>query len=92
MAVADGAGLPVAISVAGALPHEVTLVEPNFETRLVEELTQRLIGDKRYDSDPLDEALEAMGIQIIAPPSGWSPKRSHVGVLGGGGRDGVSPR
>jgi Transposase and inactivated derivatives len=27
----------------------------------------RLIGDKAYDSDPLDEELQSQGIELIAP-------------------------
>ncbi len=30
-------------------------------------LPKRLIGDKAYDSDPLDECLRAQGIELIAP-------------------------
>ena len=67
MAVADGAGLPVAISVGSASPHEVRLTEDVLEARFVEERPQCLIGDRAYDSDPLDERLEAQGVQLIAP-------------------------
>jgi transposase len=67
MAVADGASLPIAISVGSASPHEVKLVEPTLEARFVDEQPERLIGDKAYDSDPLDERLEAQGVQMIAP-------------------------
>jgi transposase len=31
------------------------------------EVPQRLIGDRAYDSDPLDEQLRAQGIELIAP-------------------------
>ena len=37
MAVADGASLPVAISVGSASPHEVRLTEGVLEARFVEE-------------------------------------------------------
>ena len=67
MAVADGAGFPVALSVGSASPHEVTLVEETLEKRLVEEKPKRLIGDRAYDSDPLDEKLAKQEIQLIAP-------------------------
>lgn len=43
------------------------LVEPTLEARFVNEQPERLIGDKAYDSDPLDERLEAQGVQMIAP-------------------------
>ena len=67
MAVADGAGFPVAISVGSASPHEVTLVEDTLEKRFTTEKPERLIGDRAYDSDPLDERLQEQGIQLIAP-------------------------
>lgn len=31
------------------------------------ELPARLIGDRAYDADPLDEALLELGIEMIAP-------------------------
>ena len=67
MAVADGAGFPLAISVGSASPHEVTLVEDTLDKRFTKEMPERLIGDKAYDSDPLDERLQQQGIQLIAP-------------------------
>ena len=67
MAVADRSGHPVAIDVAEASPHEVTLVETTVEARFVEEQPQRLIGDKAYDSDELSEDFAARGIEPIAP-------------------------
>ena len=67
MAVADGAGFPIALSVGSASPHEVRLVEETLEKRLVEEMPERLIGDRAYDSDPLDERLAARGVLLIAP-------------------------
>jgi len=67
MAVADRTGLPVAISVASASPHEVTLVETTLEVRFTKGCPQRLIGDKAYDSDPLNERLAENGVELIAP-------------------------
>lgn len=67
MAVADGAGFPVAISVGSASPHEVKLVEKTLDERLVDANPERLIGDRAYDSDPLDETLAKRGILLIAP-------------------------
>ncbi len=67
MAVADGAGFPVALSVGSASPHEVRLVEETLEKRLVDDTPERLIGDRAYDSDPLDEKLAEQGIRLIAP-------------------------
>jgi transposase len=67
MAVADSAGLPVAIHTAAASPHEVTLVTDTIIESFVDEFPERLIGDKAYDSDPLDEELAAAGIEMISP-------------------------
>jgi transposase len=67
MAVADGAGFPLAISVGSASPHEVKLVEDTLNRRFTEEMPERLIGDRAYDSDPLDERLQQQGIEMIAP-------------------------
>jgi transposase len=67
MAIADRAGLPVAVHVEAASPHEVTLVAPTLAACFVEDRPERLIGDKAYDSDPLDATLAAQGIAMIAP-------------------------
>jgi len=67
MAVADRTGLPVAIHATSAAPHEVTLVAQTLSQVIVPEPPQRLIGDRAYDSDPLDEKLQAAGIEMIAP-------------------------
>ena len=67
IAVADSSGLPLAVSVESASPHEVTLVERALESRFVEEKPKRLIGDRAYDSDPLDTELRRQGIEMIAP-------------------------
>ncbi|MER3553063.1 MAG: hypothetical protein C4331_01555 [Meiothermus sp.] len=72
MGVADAAGFPVAIYTTSARPHEVTLVQSTLAQALTQELPQRLIGDKAYDSDPLDTSLQQPriepGIELIAPP------------------------
>ena len=67
MAIADRAGFPVAIHVDSATPHEVTLVEKTLEGRFLIQFPERLIGDKAYDSDPLDAELAKLGIEMIAP-------------------------
>ena len=67
MAIADRSSLPLAIHAASASPHEVTLVGETLSERFVEERPSKLVGDRAYDSDPLDEALLAEGIEMIAP-------------------------
>jgi transposase len=54
--------------VASASPHEVTLVEQTLDAGFINEVPARVIGDKAYDSDGLDETLrEDWGIEMIAP-------------------------
>jgi transposase len=68
MAIADRHGLPVAVHVASASPHETRLVEPTIERRFLAETPERLIGDRAYDSDPLDAQIrERFGVEMIAP-------------------------
>lgn len=67
MAVADGFGLPVAIFSESASPHEVKLVERTICERFTDERPNKLIGDKAYDSDPLDKELKKLDIELIAP-------------------------
>lgn len=47
--------------------YEVTLVAGTLAESFTTEQPQRLIGDKAYDSDPLDEQLAEEGIELIAP-------------------------
>jgi transposase len=67
MALADASGVPLAVCAASASPHEVTLVEEILAASFVRERPKRLIGDRAYDSDPLDAALREKGIEMIAP-------------------------
>lgn len=68
MALASQEGLPAAIHVEAAGPHESHAVERVLEQRFTEVLPQRIIGDKAYDSDPLDETMKAQyGVEMIAP-------------------------
>jgi len=67
MAVADGAGIPVAVHAAPANPHEITLVEATIAERFVEPIPDRLIGDRAYDSDRMDSHLALQGVELIAP-------------------------
>ena len=67
MAMADRAGLPLAIPTESATHHEVILVPATMAARFVDEPPQRLIGDRAYDSDPMDRYLARQGIELIAP-------------------------
>jgi transposase len=68
VAIADDHSLPLAVSLASASPHESQLVEEALGQSFLDQLPQRLIGDKAYDSDPLDQRLlHTYGIELIAP-------------------------
>ena len=67
MAIADRAGFPVALHVDSASPHEVKLVDKTIEGRFLVQVPKKIVGDKAYDSDPLDEELARIGIEMIAP-------------------------
>ena len=68
MGIADGHGLPLALRTESASPAEVKLVAQTLEERFVAEVPERLIGDKAYDSDRLDEQLmQNFGTEMIAP-------------------------
>jgi len=77
MAVADSAGFPVAVYTASASPHDVTLVRKTLVERFTDEKPERLIGDKAYDSDPLDADLEALDIEMsIMMRTTWASSSS----------------
>ena len=62
MAITGASGHPIALHVDSASPHEVTLFDKTIRGRFVFWLPKRIIGDKAYDSDPLDQDLENIGI------------------------------
>jgi len=77
MAISDGHGLPLAVHVASASPHETKLVVPTIERRFLAETPQRLIGDRAYDSDPLDTQIcERFGVQLIAPHTSMRSRKA----------------
>ena len=68
MGIADSHGLPLALRTESASPSEVKLVEVTVDERLVADVPERLIGDKAYDSDGLDQKLmQNYGIEMISP-------------------------
>jgi transposase len=38
-----------------------------LDSRFIASLPQRLIGDRAYDADPLDDELAKLGVEMIAP-------------------------
>ncbi len=78
MAIADRHGLPIAVRVTSASPHESKLVEDTLRQRYVSGLPERMIGDRGYDSDPLDERLQReQGVELIAPNRKNKRRRSQ---------------
>lgn len=68
MAIADRSGLPIAAWIASASPAEVKLVEETIDHGFLGVAPDRLIGDKAYDSDGLDERLwKERQIELISP-------------------------
>jgi len=68
MAIADTHGFPVALCTESAESHEIKLVTETIEQKFTEGSFDMLIGDKAYDSDPLDAYLmEHYNIKLIAP-------------------------
>src|SRR5579863_952789 len=71
VAIAAANGLPLAVTVESASPAECRLVEAVLAGCFLDQLPERLIGDKAYDSDALDQTLhEEYGIEMIAPNRG----------------------
>ena len=76
MAIADASGLPVSAHVESASPHEIKLVEDTIDSSFTVYAPDKLVGDKAYDSDRLDQHLkESRGIEMIAPHKGNRKRR-----------------
>ena len=67
MVLVDGRGLPLAAEIASASPHEVTLIEPLLQQRILPTKPRRLIYDLAADSDPLRTRLAKRGIELVCP-------------------------
>jgi hypothetical protein len=59
--------LAALVSTHAANHHEVRLVQLCFAFYMIEAKSENLVGDRAYDSDPLDEELRNDGIEMIAP-------------------------
>jgi len=68
MGLTDAFGLPIAVDAASASPHEITLVDNTLDECFLENVPEKIIGDRAYDSDKLDKSLaQERGIELIAP-------------------------
>lgn len=79
MAVADRHGLPVAVWTASGERHETKLVEDTLKARFVKVLPTKLIGDRAYDSDGLDEQLARQRVEMIAPHNPTRKRKTQDG-------------
>ena len=80
MAIADRSGLPIAACIRSASPAEVTLVDDTLDSSLLDVEPERMLGDKAYDSDGLDERLQLeRGIEMIAPDRRNRRRRTQDG-------------
>jgi len=68
MGLTDAFGVPIAIDATSARPHEITLVDDTLDACFLENVPEKIIGDRAYDSDKLDKQLaEERGVEMIAP-------------------------
>src|SRR5579863_359514 len=79
MAVADRHGLPIAVWTASGERHETQLVHDTLAARFVEAFPEKLIGDRAYDSDPLDQELSDYGVEMIAPHNSLRKTKTQDG-------------
>src|SRR5262249_14996194 len=71
MAIVDRHGLPLSVSTHAANHHEVRLVQLCFDFYMIEAKPENLIGDRAYDSDPLEIARPV-------PRYGWSFRYTQI--------------
>jgi transposase len=75
MALADSAGLPLAVSIADGSRHDVALVEQTLDAAFVEELPEKLIADRGFDSAKLADQLSERDIELVSPIREGTTKR-----------------
>lgn len=76
MAIADSHGLPIAIGIASASPHETKLVDDTLDDMLLDAVPERLFGDRACDSDKLNDRLRHQrAIEMIVPHSNIPNRR-----------------
>src|SRR5262249_7406212 len=70
MGIVDRHGVPLSVSTHGVNHHGDWMVQLCFAFYRSEAKPENLIGDRAYDSDPLDAELRKDGIEMIAPHRG----------------------
>jgi len=80
MAVADSAGLPLAVCIGDGSKHDLSLVDDVLDAAF-QKVPPKLIGDKGFDSNPLSERLARRCIELIAPKrtGTWASRRKQDG-------------
>jgi hypothetical protein len=78
MAIVNRRGLPLSVSTQAANHHEVRLVQLCFDFYMIEAKPENLIGDRAYDSDPLDAELRKDGIEQAAHARSAKVKPLHA--------------
>jgi transposase len=64
----DAFGIPIAVDAKSVSPHEVTLVDDTLDSCFLENLPEKIIGDRAYDSDKLDKRqAQERGVELVAP-------------------------
>jgi transposase len=81
MAVADSAGLPLAVCIGDGSKHDLSLVDDVLDAAFQKKIPPKLIGDKGFDSRPLSERLAHRCIELIAPKrtGTWASRRKQDG-------------
>jgi transposase len=80
MALADSHGFPLSIFIAEGNRHDIVLTDGTLDAAFVDELPSKLVGDKAWDSAPLQERLDAeRNIELIAPKRSSTGKRRQDG-------------
>ncbi len=63
----DRKGMVHSICLDAANRHDIAMVLPCLAERFTYRKPKRIVGDKAYDSNPMDKKLRAKGIELIAP-------------------------
>ena len=79
IAIIDRNEYPISIELVSANRHDVSQVERAIESRLTRKMPKVIIGDKGFDSDPLDKKLRRRGIELIAPDRDCKRKKTQDG-------------
>ncbi|MGA4645697.1 hypothetical protein ACPDIX_14655, partial [Limisphaera sp. 4302-co] len=69
----DARGLPIAVQSCSARPYESALAQGWFDFMLTKEAPERVVGEKAWESDALDRAFAARGMELMAPAPEQSP-------------------